>query len=576
MKKKASFLPEFAGIALADILANSVAMIIILIVITISIKHQKEQEQLAEYEEVSVLLSRNIATSVVMNGLPTSALARLHDYENSPLDRNPRPEIMPIIELHKEFVRDYYTGKRFDRDTLLLQDNAFDRFLRTLSPQQHRRIRVDIYDIHLFYIAMSIIRKYGSLPSHWHFMDAWKGGDNDDTQLAQSREKTEDKEEDDKVRLPGESASDSDNENATRVWESFPGEVELDTPDTDEQYPFDDLAYDTEMSQTQDPNTSGQGAQKERQTDNSNRESKLSDQMFETLAKMMSGEPGKERSRGGLPNIVQFRNASPSSQRSLQEKLQQMLEMQGRPGNRPEVSYLNLMFSLFNFMERADRAAQAGDYSVLQRFHFQRDIVVPALTTPPPTDPVTLAFFADLVKGLLAMPEEPKALIVEQNIAPDFIDNGLKLAPNKPLKTASFLATPEQTELVFLPGEAEVQMRLGLFPAIYKGLSTPINRSHILMIPLDTIAPGTDRWRVASLSSPKRGDYVLAFVYGHFAADGEFIIRSDENDVQLNQLHTYTFHPPVPFRKEKESFLIFGAVALILLFGIMRRFRRVA
>ncbi len=579
MKKKPSFLPEFAGIGLADILANSVAMIIILIVITISIKHQKEQEQLTEYEEVSVLLSRDIATSVVMNSLPTSALARLHDYENSPLDRNPRPDIMPIIELHKGFIRDYHTGKRFGRDTLLLQENAFDRFLRTLSPQQHRRIRIDVYDIQLFYVTMSIIRKYGRLPSHWHFLDERKGGDDDSPeQLAQGAENKEKPEEEDETRLPGESQSDRDggNESAERMWESFPGEVELDVSDANEQYPFDDLAYDTELSQSQDQEAFGPGAQSERRTDSESQESRLSDRMFETLAQMMSGDLAREPARGGLPSIVQFRAATPSAQKSLQEKLQQILEMQGRPGRQPEVSYLSLMFALYNFMERADLAAQAGDYSVLERFHFQRDIVVPALTTPPPTDPVALTFFADLVKGLLAMPGEPKALEVDQNISPDFANNALKVAANKPLKTASFLGTPDQVRLDFLPAEAHAQMRFGLFPAIYKGLSAPINQSHILMIPPDTIAPAEDRWRAASLSSPKRGDYVLSFVYGHFADDGEFVIASDENGVQINQLHTYTFHPPIPFRKEKESFFVFGAVALILLFGILRRFRRVA
>jgi len=105
--RKGSLLPGFAGIALADILANSVAMIIILIVLTMMIKHEQEQARISEVEDISVLLSRDLATSVVMNGLPTSKPARLHDYVNSPMDANPHPSIMPIIELHSNYIQDY-------------------------------------------------------------------------------------------------------------------------------------------------------------------------------------------------------------------------------------------------------------------------------------------------------------------------------------------------------------------------------------------------------------------------------------------------------------------------------------
>ena len=552
-------------------------MIIILIVITISIKHQQEQEQVEDYQEVSLLLSRDIATSVVMNGLPTSALARLHDYENSPMDRNPQPHIMPIIELHKGFVRDYYTGQRFPREMLLLQNNPFDRFIQSLSPSQHRRIRVDVYDIQLFYIAMSIIRKYGRLPSHWHFLDAWEDDGGGAEQLARSNQDAKKDKDDTEQPQPGESQSDGDSENSTdRIWESFPSEVELDMPSSDEQYPFDDLAYDTEMSQLQAQNEYGESMQGERDKDRQNRESQLSDRMFETLSKIMAGTLNQKATRSGLPSVVQFRTATPSSRKSFEEKMQQLLDMQGRPGNKPSASYLSLMLSLFNFMQKADTAAQAGDYSILERFDFQRDIVTPALTIQAPTDPATLNFFGNLVQNLMKMGEESKALRVTQDTSSEFAYNALKLAPNKPLKTASFLSTPDQPALNFLPGEAEIQMRFGLFPAIYKGLSTLLDQSHILLIPTDTVAPDINRWRVASLSNPKRGDYLLAFIYGHFTDDGEFIITSDENGAQINHLYTYTSYPPVPFRKEKESFLIVGIVALILLFGVMRRFKQVA
>ena len=90
-RRQHGLFPGFAGVALADILANSVAIVIMMIVVTIFIKHEADQKKLEQVEDVSVLLSREIATSVVMNALPTSPPARLHDYNTSPLDRKPKP-----------------------------------------------------------------------------------------------------------------------------------------------------------------------------------------------------------------------------------------------------------------------------------------------------------------------------------------------------------------------------------------------------------------------------------------------------------------------------------------------------
>ena len=77
--------PAFAGVALADILANSVAIVIIMIVVTLMARYEEEQDKLEQAEDVAVLLSRELASSFVMNALPTSPPAQLHDYVTSPL-----------------------------------------------------------------------------------------------------------------------------------------------------------------------------------------------------------------------------------------------------------------------------------------------------------------------------------------------------------------------------------------------------------------------------------------------------------------------------------------------------------
>jgi len=162
--------PGFAGVALADILANGVAMVIILIVITVSIRNAQEQERLEQAQDVSLLLSRELATSVVMNALPTSPPSVLHDYERSPLDQNPQHSVMPILELRRDGVRNRYNGRFWPRRELLLQDNSLDRYLQTFDDQQRRNIRLDVYSIRNFYLAMSILKSHQVRAAHWHFL----------------------------------------------------------------------------------------------------------------------------------------------------------------------------------------------------------------------------------------------------------------------------------------------------------------------------------------------------------------------------------------------------------------------
>ena len=224
-------------------------------------------------------------------------------------------------------------------------------------------------------------------------------------------------------------------------------------------------------------------------------------------------------------------------------------------------------------MEYADQEAQDGNYSVLENFNFKRDIVAPALNIKLPQDVEKAKFFLELAGQLTTMPKQAEALQVQQKSSPLTDRNMLKVPINKPLKEAGFITIPTQEELDFLPGKAEIQLNLGLYPAIYKGLATPLNTSTVILMPASTASPQIDRWRIATVINPKRGDYLLAFIYGHIS-DGSFVIANDENGIKLNKFHTFTFHLPIPFRKEKESLVIFGIVALLLFAGIMRRFRR--
>lgn len=566
--RKSNLLPGFAGIALADILANSVAMIIILIVLTMMIKHEQEQARISEVEDISVLLSRDLATSVVMNGLPTSKPARLHDYINSPLDANPHPSIMPIIELHSNYVRDYYTKQKFSREEMLKPDNAFDKFLAKMNPIQKNYIRVDIYDIRTFYLAMSIIGDYGSMPRHWHFIgydgraleDEGGSTPGAEEEISESDETSEDTSEEpgNAKELMEQEGEGGNNEN---IWENIPADISLGAAHGDENYPFDDLAYDAENTNPENEEYSGGNDEP-------------ADEMFDALTKMMAESLGRANQSSNFPNVMRFRTATPSSAKSSSEKEQEyvFLDMSESSEDGEALDYTKILAALFQFMEKAQRAAAEGNYLMLQDFKFANDILLPATMMPPLMDNEEINFY-EYLKSVMFPPsnEDKLPLHVEQQIEDNDI-TALAVHPNQLLGSALLLNNPQQTPLPDLPGDAVVRMHVGLYPAIYKGLKIALDKESIVLLPRKQAEPDKYRWRIATIVSPQRDDYLLAFVYAAINRDGSLRFAADQNNVTVDHTQVMTHYPSVPYRKENEALLFYGFAAVLLLLGVLRRF----
>lgn len=163
-------MPDFAGVALVDILANGVAMLIIVIVVSIAARMEREERHAERASEVVAVMSHKFSTSLVLNSLAASPPARLHDYETSPLDLILDPEILPILELHGGFVREFYSGTIWTRRELLREHSGLGAWIAGLGVEQRARLRVDVYDVPQFYLAMSILREHGIRVYHWHFL----------------------------------------------------------------------------------------------------------------------------------------------------------------------------------------------------------------------------------------------------------------------------------------------------------------------------------------------------------------------------------------------------------------------
>ena len=548
-------LPSFAGVALADILANGVTIVIIMIVITLMVRHQEEQEKLEQTQEVSVLLSRELASSFVMNALPTSPPARLHDYKTSPLDRNPQHSKMPIIELHDEFIRDYYTGRRYLRDELLLQNNAFDNYLRSLTPQQLLALRVDIYSIRQFYIAMSILKAHQHTPRHWHFLG--ESGDLDQGEFDSGVLKALKSDriwQDDLT--PGKGGALTGKMGTTEgLTPTPPTDVVPDkTPSGTENYPFSGRfssgqpTYGAGNNWTVPqeyfdlPNSNANGTDKD------------------------ASEAGQAANiTPGAPNTQRFRIADPS--------LAGISESESEP---IAVVGLDVLRGLFAFMREVQQETDLHLPSRLVGFRFERDIGL-AVWPPVFETPRYIALFADLQRllgrsGLLSSDGVGLPLTVTAD--PTVRGQVLAVPLNVPIAAAEWRQGNDQTLPEDLPVAPEVSVRLGLHAEIYQGLRVPLELgSIVLMSPPETVPDPVAKWRVATLASPALDDFVTGFVYGRIDEAGELRIAMDENAVEVHGLWVESRFPPLPWRHRWWRLIFYSVIAAIAIALIFNRYR---
>lgn len=527
-----SLFPPFAGVALADILANSAAIVIIMIVVTLMASHEQEEEKLEQAEDVAVLLSRELATSFVMNALPTSPPARLHDYVTWGPDRNPQHALMPILELHDGFVRDYYTGTMFPREELLRHDNPLDVYLHSLRAEQLAAVRIDVYSIREFYITMSILKAHGTAPRHWHFLSLAPGDASSGAGTFLAGRLRRDRSA--PGLLEGETGAGSNPTQST-----LPEDVALaGTVDSLERYPLDDLG----------------------------------------LAGRFGGAPASEYLE--LPRTGATRTPLPSGDSRGTEPSGGASAMSGSgttrfrvarapgPETPSELTFdlTTALRGLFAFMKSVQADAVADRPSPLPDFDFERDILGRA------DEPLSAAE-ERLLGGLadeLSMPvEDPTGtMTVVSRTAPDLRGQAMAVPVNRPLYLAVWLRGPEQPPRT---GEEQtsVTLRLGLHPAIYEGLRVPLGQDGVILMPLPESADPKPRWRVVTLVNARIDDFVTGFVYAGLDDSGRLLLPVDENAVEIGGMSAESQYPVVKFRGEFLQTLFYGLVAALFALGIV-------
>ena len=543
--QRRSLFPPFAGVALADILANSVAIVIIMIVVMLMTRYQEEQDKLEQAEDVAVLLSRELATSFVMNALPTSPPAQLHDYVVSPLDRNPQHATMPIIELHDDFVRDHYTGRTYRRDELLRHDNALDIYLTRLAPAQLAAMRVDVYGIGQFYVAMSIFKAHNHQPRHWHFLGGAQGAAAAARHLLTARE-------------PGTTPNQAGPGASTQASERGPTLLD---GSRGTALPADvSLALVGGGTHAYPNDTSPGAGQRE-----------LAQEYFELAGGVhdAESEPGDGTASqldGGEPTTGEgqvgnrFRVATPNGRALTLDDLQE-LDMRA------------VLRGLFAYMTVQQAAADAGLPSGLPRYDFRRDVLARAKDLPEPQPEE-----AQLLRSLVFLMQRPRhpdsaALAFAPATSPDLRGQALGLFTNDPLHGALWLRDAHQTTP--LPEAAEVTLQLGAHAAIHEGLRIALGPDDLILVPPASLAERRPHWRIVTLVTAQRDDFVTGFLFAAADESGRLILPTEENAVNVQGLRVATRFPAVAFRDEFRQLLFYGLLASLFAGGVVcRRWRR--
>lgn len=539
-----SLFPPFAGVALADILANSAAIVIIMIVVTLLARREEEEQKLEQSEDVAVLLSRELATSFVMNALPTSVPARLHDYVTYPPDRNPQHAEMPIVELRAGYVRDYYTGRIYTRDELLRRDNAFDAYLDRLAFEQLQAVRIDVYSITEFYIAMSILKAHGVQPSHWHFLaEDVKGVARDPEAVGVLAERLRrdrpDFEPSDALSGRGSSIGRSES-NDDRSGSPLPDDVDLAVAGGGTQaYPMDGLGLGSasgdrpggvEEALDLSPNAARRGA--------------------------AQGPPEGPVVPGGAAagaSAIRFRTARPVGVAGAAEL---------------DFDLHTVLRGLFAFMRSVQAGADAGHPSPLAGFDFGRDVL------PRADDPLSDGderLVGALARALAEPAEEENPnLVVVQRRREALRGQALGVPVNRPLYLAHWLRGPDQGEATG-ESETDVTVRLGLHAAVYRGLRVPLVRDGYILMPPEAGPHREPRWRVVTLVSARVDDFVTGFVYAGVDEDGRLQLPVDENAVEIGGIGAESVYPPVALRGERRQLLLYGLIAALFAVGVVIR-----
>ena len=523
-------IPNFAGVALVDILANGVAVLIIVIILSIAARSEKEQRYVDQVKEVSAVMTREFSTSLVLNRLASSPAAVLHDYENSPMDLFWDPHLLPIIEMHTDTVRDPYSGKVWRKAELLQEPNSFDAWLEQLGETQRVALRGDLYDVGTYYLVMSILRDHGMQINHWHFMGATGGGVN--------------------------------------VWGCPPGRSAADCVGSGgggfSDFDLLDRLGNQDGTDSNGRTENGNGGNGDWPQERSSREEgpgrgQLADELpsgvnignFSQTPGIGSGNPTGNNS---FPEVTPFRSGqtgspegspsgSPGQNNTISIRLSDPTLMNQPEGaitiDMPALTTEQLLRALMVYLAAIQVRLDDGQPPTPLLSNFMTalaSLVQSQPSLPPDLDATVEDLVANIALNARFTEQpirEPLSVIPLQNDdAP--IGTLMKLLPNRLLFDVEVAATSDQL-LNTLPEQATPLLNLNAYPDIWRGVQVRLERNSVIMsVPLDQ-AETIPHWRAVAYVSPTLDDLIIGFLHVTVDDDGYLHVLGEPNQVQIGE-----------------------------------------
>ena len=604
-------IPDFAGVALVDILANGVATLIIIIAISISARFEQENAVLDQISETATILSREFSEKLVINKLSGNAPARLHDYNNSPIDKFLDPRVMPIFELHRDAVRDYFSGHVYKRAELLQQQTRLDDRLKSMSPLQHQRLRVDIYDVQQFYVFMSILRAYNIRPRHWHFLaggglgvrqlhrcpagtaakdcSGWLGGDAATQLDGAGGPEGQDEPLDDLL------ASLTDKDAERRGGGSGSDASEVDAADTSQgtgdSFGNGNLAAALEGENTADglsqyagpmpggADMSGFSAGPSRQdyegaasrpheSTSQGAPIQSDSEAWHSEVLRGMGRPTEIYQQDGAPRPprVRMRLASPDVARQSQpNRSSNNAPQESLTRNAPAIQDLHqVLASLLGYCRDVQTQFDAGKSPWLLLSEF-KDRLSERLRHTNPLSPEEEALINPLVEEFNAYwPDEVPPLLRAQR-SDKLSGLALSVPTNVGIVEADLVGDTWQEFPSNLPAERRIQLNFNLHPSLHQGVSQELERHGVLLVPPEREQPDIFKWRAAVYITPAFDDFVLGFVYAAFSEDGQILIHPESNAVTVNGRSLLTRYPPTGLTTHGWVRLLYTVLIVVLL-----------
>ena len=461
---------------------------------------------------------------------PTADPAYLHDYHSCEIPHDCNPALYPIIELHKNAIREYNANVVFTQQQLMLQqDNPFDALLASYTRDQLNNLRVDVYDISVFYLAISLLREHGAALRHWHFLGeqhpipAATPNDMANDTLAEKLEAG-------LAALANANQSNNpDGQAGTQALPQVPQGAELANPSLVQGLEEDFLLPAQDIEQPANNNESG-AEDAERIAGNSNQaapnqpsNNSMVDQLLNEFAKQRNGQPMAEAQGRtfslNLPNV----NPDPNSQ---------PITLQIPPELYEEV----MLTYLLKAMELG-KTNKGFDMQALQT------LLMDMVHNPNAIKEYRLANWVQHMVSHLKNIATTNALnsntTAESPMPFDLVDDAerypalLQLTPNTASRSLAITGEVVPHQAWQLQQNTVADVLLRLVPFVHRGERIAIFDSYVVLMHPDDIDNTATGWRPLAVFDPAMENVSLGFGFAGFQ-QGQLDIPVDVNQVRFD------------------------------------------